>query len=145
MTVSIRLRPLVIAGVAAGTADLILGLASARLWAGEALTRAFARLGFEPTVTMGMVLSHTAQRVVMGACVAWLYVVMRPRFGGRRSAVLAAGFTAWFLMVVQFAWVNLGWGLFTAGVMVPFMAWGLVEMLLVAVVGAWSYERLGGA
>ncbi len=141
----IRFRPLIVSAIAAGTTDLILGLLAANLWAERMLSAGFDRLGFEPMVTMGMVLSHTTERLVMGASVAWLYAAMRPRFGPGRVTVVAAGLTAWLLMIVQFAWVNVGWGLFTATLMGVFVLWGVLEMMVVAAVAAWAYERLGGS
>ena len=82
---------------------------------------------------------------VLGIATVWLYAAIRPRFGPGVSTALCAGSTAWFLAYVYPTVGMMAMGMFPAGVMTTALVWGLVEMLLAAVAGAWLYQEPGSA
>ena len=78
---------------------------------------------------------------VVGILLVWLYAAIRPRFGaGPRTAIIAA-LVVWFL---AYAWPQFGhglmgfvpWNLLAVGII-----WGLVEMILAALVGGRIYKE----
>lgn len=81
--------------------------------------------------------------LLMGIVVVWLYAAMRPRFGpGPRTAVFA-GLVMWLL-----AWlwptssmVAMGALGMTTGMFIVAMIWGVVEVLVAAMVGGWLYKE----
>jgi hypothetical protein len=78
---------------------------------------------------------------VMGIAGVWLYASMRPRFGpGPKTAVLT-GLAVWllgyFIPLVGDALM----GLFDPGLLVIPMIWGLVEVIVAVVAGAWVYQE----
>ena len=78
---------------------------------------------------------------VTGFVLIWLYAAIRPRFGpGPRTAVIA-GLTLWLI-----AWALMGLSLslsdlVTARVALISALWGLFEVPLAALAGAWLYRE----
>lgn len=78
---------------------------------------------------------------ITGIVMVWLYTAIRPSFGtGVRTAVIAGLFiwgTMWFLgfgsMLIQ--------GVFPKDLIVISVIWGLVEVPLAAVAGAYLYKE----
>jgi len=77
----------------------------------------------------------------VGIAMVWLYAAIRPRYGaGVKTAICAAMFV-WF-----FAWAFPGLGqyilgMFTQKLIVMTLAWGLVELTVASVAGAWLYRE----
>jgi hypothetical protein len=78
---------------------------------------------------------------LLGVVTIWIYAAIRPRFGpGPKTAVLA-GFVVWLL---AYLWrlLDIGLaGLFDPGLLVLPAAWGLVEIVIAALVGGWLYRE----
>lgn len=76
-----------------------------------------------------------------GIATVWIYAGIRPRFGpGPKTAVLA-GLMVWFL---QYFLGFFGYGLsgmFPMNLVLISLIWGLVEMILAALVGGWYYRE----
>lgn len=76
-----------------------------------------------------------------GIVMIWTYAAIRPRFGpGPRTAVFA-GLVAWFF---AYLWPTIGFtmmGLFTWGVALVALLWGLLEFAVAAIAGAWLYHE----
>lgn len=76
-----------------------------------------------------------------GIAMVWLYAAIRPRYGaGVKTAICAAMFV-WF-----FAWAFPGLsqyilGMFTKKLVVMTLAWGLVELAVASIAGAWLYRE----
>ncbi len=77
----------------------------------------------------------------IGLVLVWLYAAMRPRFGPGPKTAVIAGVAVWFLAYVT-SMLNIGaMGLLPAQLLVIGLIWGLVELVLAALVGAWFYSE----
>ena len=89
----------------------------------------------------GQVVSGVTIMFVFGLALIWIYAAIRPRFGpGPKTAVIAGltvWATAWLLTGASFITV----GIFPAGQMLVSIIWGLVEVPLAALAGAWLYQE----
>ncbi len=80
-----------------------------------------------------------------GIVLVWLYAAMRPRFGAGPKTAIIAGLTLWFI-----AWALLGVALTLTGAVAPQLAgisaiWGVFELPIAALAGAWFYREDGEA
>ncbi len=78
---------------------------------------------------------------LLGIVTVWLYAAIRPRFGPGPKAAVLAGFIVWLL---AYLWrlLDIGLtGLFDPGLLVLPAVWGLVEIVLAALAGAWLYRE----
>lgn len=79
--------------------------------------------------------------VCFGVVLVWVYAAIRPRFGpGPATAIIAAA-VIWII-----AWALLGAsaslsGIMTARIAMISAAWGLVEVPVAALAGAWVYRE----
>lgn len=80
---------------------------------------------------------------LLGIAILYLYAGIRPRFGASPKTALCAGLMAWFFASF---YVTLGFwsmGIFPTRLLLIGCAWGLVELPLATVVGAWLYKEEG--
>ena len=78
--------------------------------------------------------------LVLGIMLVWLYAAIRPRFGpGVKTAAMAAAFMWVFFSVIYGMQTSMG--LYTTEEFVKFAAWGVLQMLAAAYVGAWLYKE----
>ena len=78
---------------------------------------------------------------IMGLVTVWLYAAARPRLGaGPKTAVLIA-LAVWYANYLFPSVVMSVMGLFSAGVTATAVAWGLVEIVLASLAGAWMYAE----
>lgn len=82
-----------------------------------------------------------ALTVVLGIVIVLGYAAIRPRFGaGPKTAIIAALF-AWFGVYLYSGVINgLLFGI-PMNTMLLVLAWGLVEYIIGALVGAWLYKE----
>jgi hypothetical protein len=104
---------------------------------------ALARMNLAPVggsaVGVFMVLAFA-----LGIAMVWLYAAIRPRYGAGVRTALCAGATVWFF---SYLYPSIGYavmGMFSAGSIGLAVIWGLVELLVAAVAGAWLYQEEGG-
>ena len=143
MTTQIRIGRLFIAGLVAG---LILNIGEAALHAGilgDATTAAYTALNRtivpNPINLASLVVVTFAQGIVM----AWLYAMIRPRFGSRFTAAACVGFAAWLLSSLYSAvYLHSGLpGIFPAYIVWVPVAWELIQYPLAALAGAAVYRE----
>lgn len=80
--------------------------------------------------------------IVLGFMAVWLYIAIRPRFGpGLKTAAIAAAFMWIFFTVVYFGFHMMG--LFTQGDYMTMAGWGLVQVFVASLAGAWVYREEG--
>ena len=141
MNPQIRIARLLIAGLAAG---LILNIGEAALHAGilgDATTAAYGALNRtipqDPMTLVSLIVLTFAQGILM----AWLYAVVRPRFGSRSTAAAGVGLAAWFLSSVYSAvYLHAGLpGIFPHNLVWAPVAWQLVEYPLALLAAAATY------
>lgn len=78
--------------------------------------------------------------ILLGIMAVWLYAAIRPRFGaGARTAAIAAAFM-WFLFALIYFGLHM-MALFTPGDYMKMAAWGLVQVFVATLAGAWLYRE----
>ena len=89
----------------------------------------------------GAMAAYVVMGFVIGITTVWVYAAARPRLGpGPQSAAIAAmpiWIAAWLAPIVGYV-VQ---GMATTGLGVLIGAWGLVELILASVAGAWLYTE----
>lgn len=78
---------------------------------------------------------------VLGIITVWLYAAMRTRFGPGPMTAFVAGLTVWFLAYLYGSVGLVAMGLFPFNLTLIALVWGLVEMILAALAGAWLYKE----
>lgn len=78
---------------------------------------------------------------IIGIAIVWLYAAIRPRFGAGFRTAIVTGLIVWF-----FAWlINLGdliaMHMYRDKLLYLTLVWGLFQMPLVAILGAWFYKE----
>jgi hypothetical protein len=106
----------------------------------SSMASAMARLNLPPVggsaIAMFVILGFA-----LGILTVWLYAAIRPRYGIGPKTALCAGATVWFLAYL-YPSVGMGaMGLFPTDLILIGLAWGLVEILIAALAGAWLYHE----
>ncbi len=80
--------------------------------------------------------------ILFGLMAVWLYAAIRPRFGpGWKTAAIAAAFMWIFFTVAYFGFHMMG--LFTQGEYTMMAGWGIVQVFVSTLAGAWVYREEG--
>jgi len=101
---------------------------------------AVARLNLPP-IGGSAIATFVIMGFALGIATVWLYAAIRPRYGAGVGTALCAGASAWFF---AYAYPSIGFlamGLFPTRLTLIGLAWGLAELLLAAVAGAWLYRE----
>jgi hypothetical protein len=126
----------IVAGLVINASEFILNTAVL----GSEMNAMMARLNLPPVGGPGMAV-FTVLGLAIGLVMIWLYAAIRPRYGAGPRTALCAGAAVWFL-----AYVYGGIGFVVMG-LVPLrltaigLAWGLAELLVAAVAGAYFYKE----
>ncbi len=136
----INIVRVILGGLLAGLV-INVGESILNLWLlAERMELAYRELGLPPmgggTLSVFIVLGFG-----LGILIVWLYASVRPRFGpGPKTAVLT-GFFVWLFAIL---WPTLGIGLvglFDADLLVFIAIWGLFEIVIATLAGAWLYQE----
>lgn len=106
----------------------------------DAMTTQMAKLNLPPVSSNAMVV-FVAMGFVIGIGTLWLYAAIRPRFGAGPKTAAIAGIAVWLLAYV---YPTIGMevtGMFPAQMAAIGLTWGLVEILVAAVAGAYFYQE----
>ena len=137
---SINLARVVLGGLLAG---LVVNIGefvfNGWLMAAE-MEAAIARLNLPP-IGGSALATFVVMGFALGIATVWLYAAIRPRFGAGVNTSLCAGATAWFFAFVYPSIGFVAMGLFPAGMIATGLAWGLAEVLIASVAGAWLYQE----
>ena len=76
-----------------------------------------------------------------GIAAVWLYAAIRPRFGPGAKTAVIAGVAFWFFYVFLSSVAMMNLGIFPQNMLVTGLVWGLVELILATLVGAWMYKE----
>ena len=135
----INSKRVVLGGLAAGVLNNICGIGAAHFFFQQEIEATLKRLNL--TFGPGVALQHITMRLLMGIAVTWLYAAIRPRCGpGPRTAVVA-GTAMWLFAYV---WAYLGmwpYQIFSDRTLLLAALWGLLEINLTALLGAWLYRE----
>jgi hypothetical protein len=107
---------------------------------GDDLNAAMRRLNLPP-VGGGAIGVFVVLGFALGIAAIWFYAAIRPRFGAGVRTALCAGSAVWFF---AYLYPSIGMGVlgfFPAGLITLAVVWGLVELLVAAVAGAWFYQE----
>lgn len=77
----------------------------------------------------------------LGIVILWIYAAIRPRLGPGPKTAACAGLTVWALAYLYPSIGQIPLGLFPARLLLIGSVWGLVEVPLAAIVGAWLYKE----
>lgn len=78
---------------------------------------------------------------IFGIAMIWLYAAIRPRYGAGPRTAACAGICAWFFAYLMGFGPTAIMGIFPSGLVLIALIWGLVELILAAVAGAWLYAE----
>ncbi len=94
-----------------------------------------------PQVTDAFVAKAVALTFVAGFVVIFIYAAIRPRFGAGAMTAVIAGLILWFGYYFYAGLLIASAGLSPMDVTLIGLFWGLVELPLATVVGAWFYKE----
>jgi hypothetical protein len=135
MTMTMKVKSVLMGGVAAGVVYNVSGMASALL---VNLPEIFSRFGVAPT--SGVFLLHLSLRLGLGLASVVLYAGMRAGYGTGPKTAVGAGFLVWFIGYVPSSVVLHELGVFTGAQLAFAISWGLAEAVLATSVGARIYR-----
>jgi hypothetical protein len=95
----------------------------------------------KPPITGSAIAVFLALGFVLGIIIVWIYAAIRPRFGPGPKTAVCAGLTAWALAYLYTTLGQAPIGLFPTRVLVIGTVWGLFELAIAAVAGAWLYKE----
>ena len=93
----------------------------------------------------GQIASFTVVGFLYGIALIWIYAAIRSRFGAGPKTAVVAGLTMWvvaWLLVSAYVSVI---GVYSAGLLITATVWGLFELPIAAVAGAWLYQESDAA
>lgn len=97
--------------------------------------------GLTVAMTPAWMVLYLVLGFVFGIVAVWIYASIRPRYGaGPRSAVIAA-IMAWILGYLFPMFGYLAIGLTTVSLAMVSAVWGLAEIVVGTLVGAWLYRE----
>ena len=95
-----------------------------------------------PAVGGGAIAGFVVLGFVVGIVLVWLYAAIRPRFGAGPRTAAIAGVAVWFLDYFCGSVAFSALGVFSgARLLFLGLVWGLVEMIVAALVGARLYSE----
>jgi hypothetical protein len=95
-----------------------------------------------PAIGGSMIVWFVAIGFAIGVLLVWVYAAIRPRFGPGVPTAVCAALTVWALGYL-FPNVGMGvMGLFPARFLVIATIWGLVEVIVAGIAGAWAYTEM---
>ncbi len=107
---------------------------------GEKWRAALASLNRTPPAG-GAIAVFVLMTFLLGLIAVWLYAAIRPRFGPGPKTAVVAGL---FLWLVVWVWTSVGYmamDLFATDFLLISIVWGLFEMPIATVAGAWLYQE----
>jgi hypothetical protein len=137
---SINMRRVVLGGLAAGLLINISEFVLNAIVLADDMTAAMAALN-RPPVDGSMIMWFVVLAFGIGLMTVWVYAAVRPRFGPGVRTAICASLLIWGL---AFLYPNLFiviMGLFPTKLMMIATVWGLAELLVAGVAGAWIYTE----
>jgi len=101
---------------------------------------AMRSLGKEP-IGMQAVAVFLALGFLLGITAVWIYAAARPRLGAGPKTAICIGLIVWVLTSLFTTLGQLPTGIFPNRLLIIPLVWGLVELPLGTVAGAWLYRE----
>jgi pimeloyl-ACP methyl ester carboxylesterase len=106
----------------------------------EEMNAAMAALN-KPPVSPDMIIWFVVFGFGLGVMLVWVYAAIRPRFGAGVKTAICASTLVWGLAYLYPNLFMIIIGLFPQGMMVLATIWGLVEITIAGIAGAWLYTE----
>jgi hypothetical protein len=137
---SINMSRVVMGGLVAG---LLINISEFLLNAvvlADDMTAAMAALN-KPPVDNSMIVWFVILAFGIGIMAVGVYAAIRPRFGPGVQTAICASLAIWGLAYLYPNLIFIVLGLFPTRLMIIATVWGLVELLVAGVAGAWIYTE----
>ena len=125
-----------LAGVILNVGETVLNV----VVAGQAMETALAARNLPP-VGGPAIGGFVVITFLLGFLTVWLYAAIRPRFGPGPGTAVIAALVVWFFAYVHQSSAMVLMGILPAKVMVLGTGWGLVEIVVASIAGAWTYTE----
>jgi pimeloyl-ACP methyl ester carboxylesterase len=109
----------------------------------EQMTAAMAALN-KPPVNQNMIMLFVLFGFGLGCMLVWTYAAIRPRFGAGVKTAICASTLVWGLAYLYPNIFMIIINIFPRDMMVMATVWGLFELILAGIAGAWAYTELHG-
>ena len=76
-----------------------------------------------------------------GIGAVWGYAAIRPRFGAGAKTAAIAGVAVWYFSRFLGAIGEMNMGMMSQKMIMTGLVWGLVEMIIATIAGAWAYKE----
>lgn len=106
----------------------------------EQLTAMLQRMNL-PAIAGSTIAVFVVMSFLLGVAAVWLYAAIRPRYGAGPKTALCAGAAVWFLAYLYPAIGVTAMGISPVNLTALTMVWGLIELLVATVAGAWLYKE----
>ncbi len=126
-------------GVVAGLLSNVLGITGAALLFRRHAEELQHRMGVTPGPEAALL--HITMRLLMGLGLVWLYAAVRPRFGPGPKTAAGVGAFLWLFSLGFAMAATAPYKLHPPEFMAQFLAWGFVEVQVVAYVGCRLYRE----
>ncbi len=111
---------------------------------GDEMNAQMAKMNLPP-LGGNAIAAYVTLGFVIGIVAVWLYAAIRPRFGAGPKTAAIAGVAVWFL-AYAYGTISLEvMGVVPARMAAIGMIWGLVELLVATVAGAYVYQEPASA
>src|SRR5258705_12218938 len=94
-----------------------------------------------PPIGVEMVMCFVVLGFLLGITTVWLYAAIRPRFGPGVATATYAALAVWFLSYVYPNAFIIVMHVFPRKEMVISTIWGLPEIVIAGIAGAWAYTE----
>ena len=106
----------------------------------EEMNAAMAAIN-KPPIDDSMIMWFVLFGFGLGFMLVWTYAAIRPRFGAGVKTAICASTLVWGLAYLYPNLFMIIVNIFPRNMMVMVTAWGLVEMIIAGVAGAWVYKE----
>ena len=125
---------LIVASASAGVWVVVSGMLMAGVFGYREMKVAFDAIGLPVPQGLGPLVTHTLVRLVLGASVVSLMVIMAKVFSRTGALLTAVGFVWLLSMVLPYA-VIADWGIVPWALAIKFWAWSAGELLIAGLIG----------
>ena len=94
-----------------------------------------------PVLGLQPIIGFVVFGFLLGIGIVWLYAAIRPRFGAGVKTAIIAAVAVWLFAYAYASFGMMFMGFFPAGLTAFTLVWGLVEVVVGAVAGAWVYTE----
>ena len=137
----INVGRVVLGGLVAGLVLTILEYVLNEPILGKQWETAMAALN-QPPISGGTLAWYVVLTFILGIAVVWLYAAIRPRFGAGPKTAIITGLAVWFFIWLwSFGGQMATMDLFPIKLVWISIVWGLFEVPIATLVGAWLYKE----